>query len=55
MLKNPAETEGPQMTSQYGAHALHTGLARLHALKRMQTPTRPVTRTHARASTHTDQ
>ena len=26
--KNAVETEWPQMTSQYGAHALHAGLAR---------------------------
>jgi hypothetical protein len=47
MSKNVVETEGPQMTSQYGAYALHAGLARLHARMRMHTPTR----THA----HTDQ
>ena len=28
------------MTSQYGAYALHTGFARLHALMRMHMPTR---------------
>ena len=32
--KNWVETEGPQMTSQYEAHALHAGLARLHARMR---------------------
>jgi hypothetical protein len=31
MSKNMVETEGPQMTSQHGAYALHAGLARLHA------------------------
>ena len=36
------------MTSQYGAYALHAGLARLHALIRMLTPTRPCTNMHAR-------
>ena len=25
MSKNTVETEGPQMTSQYGAYALHAG------------------------------
>jgi hypothetical protein len=30
MSKNVVETEGPQMTSQYGAYALHAGKARLH-------------------------
>ena len=37
MSKYVAETEGPHMTSQYGAYALRTGLARLHALIRMHT------------------
>jgi hypothetical protein len=37
MSKNIAETEGPQITSQYGAYALHAGLVRLHA----RTPPRP--------------
>ena len=41
------DTEGPQMTSQHGAHALHAGLGRLHALTRMHTPTRPDTYMHA--------
>jgi hypothetical protein len=31
MLKNVVETEGRQMTSQYGSHALRPGKARLHA------------------------
>jgi hypothetical protein len=55
MPKNVEETEGPQMTSQYGAYALHAGLARLHARRRIHTPTRPGTphaRTHAQACTH---
>jgi hypothetical protein len=52
MSKNIVETEGPQMTSQYGAYALHPELARM----RMHTPTRPSThmhaRTHVQACTH---
>ena len=39
--KNMVETEGPQMTSQYGAYALHAGLAGLRALMRIHTFTRP--------------
>ena len=31
MSKNVVGTEVPQMTSQYGAYALHAGLARLNA------------------------
>ena len=59
MLKNMVITEGPQMTSQHGAYALHAGLARLHARMRMHTPTRPGTdmhackRRHVRARMHT--
>jgi hypothetical protein len=50
--KNMAETEGPHTTSRYGTYALYDVLARLHALMRMHTPTRPLpTCTHA----HTDQ
>jgi uncharacterized cupin superfamily protein len=41
------------MTSQYGAHALRSGLARLYARMRMHTPTRRGARTHKHA--HTDQ
>jgi hypothetical protein len=56
MSKNLAVTEGPQITSQYGAYALGAGLARLHALMRMHTHTRQGThmhaRTHAQACTH---
>jgi hypothetical protein len=52
MSKNVVETEGPQMTSQYGAYALHAGLARLRALKRMHTPTLPDTHMRARMHTH---
>jgi hypothetical protein len=47
MSKNVVETEGPQMTSQYGAYALHAILTRLHALMRMNMPTRPGTHMHA--------
>ena len=47
MSKNILETEGPQMTLQYGAYALHAGLAKLHAHMRVHTPThhRPVSNT----------
>jgi hypothetical protein len=57
MSKNIVETEGPQMTSQYGANALRAGLARLLARMRMRTPTRPRTHMHARTRkhAHTDQ
>jgi hypothetical protein len=48
--KNVVETEGPHITSQYIAYALHAGLARLHALIRIHTPTQPGT--HAHACTH---
>ena len=51
MSKNVVDTEGPQMTSQYGACALHAGKARLHALTLMHTPTLTGNHTH----THTDQ
>ena len=52
MLRNVVETQGPQITSQYGAYALHAELARLHAFMRMHTPTRPGTHTHARTDDH---
>jgi hypothetical protein len=48
ILKNVVKTEGPHMTSQYGAYALHGGTARLHALISMHTPTRAGTNMHAR-------
>jgi hypothetical protein len=48
MSKNVVETEGPQMTSQYGAYALHAEKARLHPRTSMHTPTRSGTHTHAR-------
>jgi hypothetical protein len=47
--KNVVETEGPLVTSQHGAYALRAGLARLHALIRMHTPTRSGTNMPARA------
>jgi hypothetical protein len=53
MWKNLAETEGPQMTPQHGAYALHAGLARLHELVRMHTPTRPDAHMHACTNTPT--
>jgi hypothetical protein len=48
MSKILMETEGRQMTSEYGAHASHAVKARLHACTRMHTPTRPGTHTHSR-------
>jgi hypothetical protein len=53
MSKNTVGTEGPQMMSQYGANALHAGLARLHARMRMHTPMQPGTHMHARTRMHT--
>ena len=57
MSKNIVETEGPQMTSQYGVYALRAGLARLYARMRMHTPTRPGNHKHARTrkDAHIDQ
>ena len=57
MSRNWVETEGPQMTSQYGAYALRAGLARLYARMRMHTPTRPGNHMQARTPkhAHTDQ
>jgi hypothetical protein len=52
MSKNVMETQGPQMTSQYGAYALHAGLAWLQALTRMHTLTRPQARMQTQAYTH---
>jgi hypothetical protein len=52
MSKNVVETEGPQMTSQYGAYALRAGLARLYVRMHMHTPTRSGTHTHACTSMH---
>jgi hypothetical protein len=48
--KNMLETEGPQKTSQHGAYALRGGLARLHSLMCMHTPTR--LGTHMQALIH---
>jgi hypothetical protein len=42
------------MTSQYGAYALHAGLARLHARMRVHTTTLAGV-LHARTHAHTDQ
>jgi hypothetical protein len=55
MSKNMVETVGPQMTSQYGAYALHARLPGLTARMRMHTPTRPGTHMHERTHAHTDQ
>jgi hypothetical protein len=52
MSKNVVETEGPQMTSQYGAYALRAGLERSHARMRMHTPARLGTHIHARTRKH---
>jgi hypothetical protein len=52
MSKNIVETEGPQMTSQYSAYALHAELARLYARMRMHTSTRSGTHMHARTRKH---
>ena len=46
MSKNMVGADGPQMTSEYGAYALHAGLGRLHALMCTHTPTRPHACTH---------
>jgi hypothetical protein len=45
------------MTSQYGAHTLRAGLARLYACIRIHTSTLPGTHMHARTRkhAHTDQ
>ena len=57
MSKNAVETEGLQMTSQYGAYAFNAGLARLYARAHAYAPGFPHARTDARASmpTHTSQ
>ena len=57
MSTNIVLTEGPQMTSQYGAYAFRAGVARLYARMPMHTPMRPSTHIHARARkhAHTDQ
>jgi hypothetical protein len=51
MSKTVVETQGLQMTSQYGAYTFYAGKARLHVRMRMTKTTRLVTqhgRTHAR-------
>jgi hypothetical protein len=53
MSTNAVETEGPQMTSQYGEYALRAGLARLYARMRKHTPTHSGTHMHARTKMHT--
>jgi hypothetical protein len=50
MSKNMSETIGPQITSQYGAYALHAGFATLNLRMRMHKPTRAGT--HMQASTY---
>ena len=57
MSKNVVETEGPQMTLQYGACALRAGLAKLYARMSMHTHMRSGTHMHAstRKRPHTDQ
>jgi hypothetical protein len=57
MSKNVVETEGLQMTSQYGAHVLRVVLVRLYARMCMNTFTRPGTHMHAgtRKHAHTEQ
>jgi hypothetical protein len=52
MSKNIAETEGPQMTLQYGAYALPAWVARLYAHTRMRIPTHPATHMHGQARIH---
>jgi hypothetical protein len=46
MSKNMVETEGLQMTSQYGAYALRAGRAWLHARTLVHTPARTHTQTN---------
>ena len=53
MSKNVVETEGPEMTSQYGRYALRAGLASLNARMRVHTPTRSGTHIHARTHART--
>ena len=53
MSKYEVKTEGPQMTSQYGAYALRAGLARLQARTHVYTPSRPGNQMQARARVHT--
>ena len=53
MSKNLVKAEGTQVTSQLGAHELRAGKARLHARRRIHTPTRPAALMLARLHTHT--
>jgi hypothetical protein len=52
MSKNIVETEGPHLTSQYGAYALRAGYAKLYVRIRMHTSTRSSTHMHARTRKH---
>jgi hypothetical protein len=56
-VENVVETEGTQMTSQYGAYALRAELERIYAPTRIHTSTHPGTPMHARQLkyAHTDQ
>jgi hypothetical protein len=53
--KNAVETEGPQIKSQYGAHALRAELARLYARMRMHMRPSTHMRARTRKHAHTDQ
>jgi hypothetical protein len=55
MLKNVVKPERPQITSQYGAYALHAGLTRLYERIRMHTLTRPGIYMHASTHAHIEQ
>ena len=52
MSKTVVETEGSQMTSQYGADALNAGQARLHARSRAHAHAHAPNHPRARAHTH---
>jgi hypothetical protein len=52
MSKNVAGTEGPQMTSQYGAYMLHAKKARLQARTHVHMPKCPGTHMHACTHAH---
>jgi translation initiation factor RLI1 len=45
-LKNMVKPEWPQITSQYGAYALHVGKASLHQRTLMRNPMQAGTHTH---------
>jgi hypothetical protein len=53
MSKNIVETEGQQMTSQYGAYALRAELARLYARMSMHMLTHLGSQMHVRKHAHT--